>query len=110
MGKPVDARDVEYAYLRTVDIIPNKSIKVQDEDGNETIQYQHQVTISYELLDENSNFIKYATTSAHTTEPTESMDSVADANSKIKEAMWEWVRMDKIHLSGYDIGEDPNQS
>ena len=106
MGKLLDDRMVEYAYPDRTVVEANKSLTDPESPfGAPVTKYRHTVTIFYTLLDENGVFIdtKHKT---HHTGLTEEMESTVQVRNKINTATYEWVRQDKIDLSGFDMGAE----
>lgn len=98
MGIPLDNRMVEYAYPHS-----EKSeyhISTTDEQGN--ITWKHKVIITWELQDSNHVFL-CSEAITHFTEETPVRDTAIQTQKRIVTAMQEWIRADKLQLSGYDI-------
>ena len=95
MGKPLDNRNVEYAYryceqryFNLFDVVEQK--------------YFHSVAIFYELLD--SDRVKIGTTNVtHTTDKFEEMETIQSANARIDNVIEDWVSADKNSLSGFQL-------
>lgn len=107
MGLPVDGRIVEYAYMNGMNMISNTAVMVMPEGlGMAETKYKHVVDIHYVLEDSNNEFIAIKTIQ-HETALMDEMDNFLVAKAAIEAAMWEWVRADKILLSGFDMGAQP---
>jgi hypothetical protein len=94
MSKPLDTRQVEYAYVMEIRISPNQ----QTADGG----FRHGITIFYEIKDADKNLLgerhiqhfidgERLTTSGIVALLSDNLHSL--------------VRADKLELSGYDIAE-----
>ena len=99
MGKALDTREVEYAYVREVGVIPNLNKRIGEGEGQATT-FTHRITISYELKDINKVWIGERTVDHY-------IDgvklSVADMAQLLADNLRPLVRADKLELSGYDI-------
>lgn len=95
MGKPIDSRVVEYAYVTTVMISPN-----QERSTETGPVYDHYVQVSYELLD--TDRVLLTTTSiSHIVAGTGTKADVSAYVTAVAAALPAFVAADKLALSGY---------
>lgn len=92
MGKPLDVREVEYAYVREFMLTPN------NKDGD---VFMHRLMICYEMKDIDKapigeRHIEHILESANKLNTSEIADLISDNFRNL-------VRADKLELSGYDI-------
>lgn len=96
MGRALDTREVEYAYVKEVWVVPNTEKRVSEE----LTTFTHRITISYELKDINKNWIGSRTIDHYIDGYKLNVSEIAQL---LSDNLRPLVRTDKLELSGYDI-------
>ena len=91
MGKTLDSRTVEYAYIFSIQVQPNIH-----QEGN----YNHHITIQYELKDSDHKLLENRALSHIITGGTSQAD-VETYLAAVTAALPDLVAADKYALSGY---------
>jgi len=108
MSQIMDPRLCESAYVTKITIYPNNEIQVPESmaaDAPIVTKYFHQVCIQYERKDKSGTFLGYKTI-GHDTALVADMDAVSEINTAVDKDRYEWIRADKLILTGTDIGPE----
>lgn len=99
MGKVLDDRVVEYAYVNRIVLYPNKE-KISNVDGNKAQEYCLSVVINYELKDANKSQLEYKSIE-HESEYQKDKLTVSEMYTLIKNNLTSFVSSDKLELANY---------
>lgn len=92
MTKPYDTRQVGYAYVKDITIVPN--IPCADN------QYRTRISINYELKDADKQFIAFSYIE-HYSDLMDKQQSVDDIIKYVNDNLPVFIAADKADLSGY---------
>lgn len=92
MGKLFDAREVEYAYVNVIEIVPNRT------RGEGRV---HVISIFYELKDKDRATLGEKKISHEIATTDDVMQTVPDILAAIQANLPELIAQDKENLSGY---------
>lgn len=96
MGKPIDSRVVEYAYVQNITIRPNQPVV----PATNPLTYKHDVVVVYELKDTDKKLLDLRAIT-HEISAGETQATVAEYIAAVASALPAFVAADKLALANY---------
>lgn len=100
MSRPLDTREVEFAYVSNIAVVPNIRLEEWGEDGQLVIVYKSRISIDYELKDTDRNAVGGKSIEHYS----DAVDMPLDTDTIVKfisDNLATFVADDKYQLSGF---------